>query len=108
MATTKTVSATKKTTFDVPAWVKGFDFELGEIKETQAKTEFGDLINSAGAKNFAEGEVFAGRVVAMNDEFVTVDIGYKQEGLVLAREFRNYDGTMKVKVGEEIQVYLGC
>ena len=42
----------------------------------------------------------------MNDEFVTVDIGYKQEGLVLAREFRNYDGSLKVKVGDEIQVYL--
>ena len=106
MATTKTVTASKKPTFDVPAWVKGFDFELGDVTETKAKTEFGDLINSAGAKNFAEGEVFMGKVVAMNDEFVTVDIGYKQEGLVLAREFRNYDGTMKIKVGEEIQVYL--
>lgn len=102
MATTK--NTTKS--FEVPAWVKGFDFELGEIKEEQAKTEFGDMINSTSAKNFAEGEVFMGNVVAMNDEFVTVDIGYKQEGLVLAREFRNYDGTMKVKVGDEIQVYL--
>src|SRR4028119_667110 len=106
MATKTTAATAKKTTFDVPAWVKGFEFELGEIQETQAKTEFGDLINSAGAKNFSEGEVFMGKVVAMNDEFVTVDIGYKQEGLVLAREFRNYDGTMKVKVGDEIQVYL--
>lgn len=103
MATTKT---TASKSFEVPAWVKGFDFELGEIKEDKQKTEFGDLINDASTKNFAEGEVFMGKVVAMNDEFVTVDIGYKQEGLVLAREFRNYDGTMKVKVGEEIQVYL--
>ncbi len=105
MATTKTtVSASKS--FEIPSWVKGFDFEMGEIKETVVKTEFGDMINGADAKNFAEGEVFMGKVVAMNDEFVTVDIGYKQEGLVLAREFRNYDGTMKVKVGDEIQVYL--
>lgn len=103
MATTKTPASKS---FEIPAWVKGFDFEMGEIKEEQAKTEFGDMINSANAKNFAEGEVFMGLVVAMNDEFVTVDIGYKQEGLVLAREFRNYDGTMKVKVGDEIQVYL--
>jgi small subunit ribosomal protein S1 len=104
MATKTTASASKS--FEVPAWIKGFDFEMGEIKEVEKKSEFGDLINSANAKNFQEGEVFMGRVVAMNDEFVTVDIGYKQEGLVLAREFRNYDGTMKVKVGDEIQVYL--
>lgn len=103
MATTKN---TASKSFEVPAWVKGFDFEVGEIKEEQAKSEFGDLINDASTKNFSEGEVFMGKVVAMNDEFVTVDIGYKQEGLVLAREFRNYDGTMKVKVGDEIQVYL--
>ncbi len=103
MATTKN---TASKSFEVPAWVKGFDFEVGEIKEEQAKSEFGDLINDSSTKNFSEGEVFMGKVVAMNDEFVTVDIGYKQEGLVLAREFRNYDGTMKVKVGDEIQVYL--
>ena len=103
MATTKT--ATPKS-FDVPAWIKGFDFVMGEETETQAKNEFSDLMNSDSAKNFAEGEVFMGKVVSMNDEFVTVDIGYKQEGLVLAREFRNYDGSLKVKVGDEIQVYL--
>ncbi len=109
MATTKTTASkttAPKANFAIPSWVKGFEFELGDVPEERAKTEFGDLINSASAKNFAEGEVFMGTVVAMNDEFVTVDIGYKQEGLVLAREFRNYDGTMKIKVGEEIQVYL--
>ncbi len=102
MATTKTTTKS----FEVPAWIKGFDFVMGEEKETQAKSEFSDLMNSNAAKNFAEGEVFMGKVVNMNDEFVTVDIGYKQEGLVLAREFRNYDGSLKVKVGDEIQVYL--
>lgn len=103
MATTKT---TTPKSFEVPAWLKGFDFVIGEETETQVKNEFSDLMNSNAAKNFAEGEVFMGKVVNMNDEFVTVDIGYKQEGLVLAREFRNYDGSLKVKVGDEIQVYL--
>lgn len=103
MATTKT---TTPKSFEVPAWLKGFDFVIGEETETQAKTDFSDLMNSDSAKNFAEGEVFVGKVVNINDEFVTVDIGYKQEGLVLAREFRNYDGSLKVKVGDDIQVYL--
>lgn len=98
-------TATPKS-FEVPAWVKGYDFETGDVEEKKAKTEFGDLMNSSAAKNFAEGEVFMGRVVNINDDYVTVDIGYKQEGLVMAKEFRSYDGTMKIKQGDEIQVYL--
>jgi small subunit ribosomal protein S1 len=39
-------------------------------------------------KNFSEGEVFKGQVIAINDDFVTVDIGYKQEGLVFAKELK--------------------
>jgi len=104
MPTKQTVSAPKS--FAMPAWIKGFDFEQGEVEEKVAKTEFGDLMNSSAAKNFAEGEVFVGRIVSINDDYVTVDIGYKQEGLVLAKEFRSYDGSIKIKVGDDIQVYL--
>ncbi len=92
--------------FEIPAWIKGFDFDNGDEKEQAKKTEFGELMNSSAAKNFAEGEVFTGKVVNINDDYVTVDIGYKQEGLVLAKEFRTYDGTLKIKVGDDIQVYL--
>ena len=35
-----------------------------------------------------------------------VDIGYKQEGLVSVKEFLNYDGSLKVEEGQEIEVYL--
>jgi small subunit ribosomal protein S1 len=104
MATKQPVTATKS--FEIPAWIKGFDFNLGDEKAETNKTEFSNLMNSAAAKNFAEGEVFMGRIVNINDDYVTVDIGYKQEGLVLAKEFKSYDGTMKVKVGDDIQVYL--
>ncbi len=102
MATKQTVSKS----FEVPAWIKGYEFVQGDEVEQAPKTEFGDLINSSAAKNFAEGEVFMGNVVSVTDDYVTVDIGYKQEGLVLAKEFRSYDGTLKVKAGDVIQVYL--
>ena len=104
MPTKQTATATKP--FQIPSWVNGYDFDAGDVEEVKAKTEFGDLMNSSAAKNFAEGEVFMGRVVNINDDYVTVDIGYKQEGLVMAKEFRSYDGTMKIKQGDEIQVYL--
>ena len=101
--------ATKQTatkSFEIPAWIKGYDFVQGDDVVETKKSEFGDLINSSAAKNFAEGEVFMGRVINVTDDYVMVDIGYKQEGLVLAKEFRSYDGTLKVKTGDEIQVYL--
>jgi small subunit ribosomal protein S1 len=90
----------------IPSWVKNFDHVVGEDVETETKTDFSEFMNSSSNKNFAEGEVFEGKVVNITDDYVTVDIGYKQEGLVQTREFKNYDGTLKVKMGDTITVYL--
>lgn len=91
----------------VPKWMQGFEVDFGEEKEDgSTKSELDELLVSSDAARFVEGEVFKGRVVDINDDYVTVDIGYKQEGLVYAKEFRNYDGSLKVKVGDEIDVYL--
>jgi small subunit ribosomal protein S1 len=90
----------------IPSWIKNFDHVVGEDVDKPAKTDFAEFMNSDASKNFEEGEVFEGKVVNINDDYVIVDIGYKQEGLVQAREFKNYDGTLKVKVGDKISVYL--
>ncbi len=87
-------------------WMDDFEIVYGEEQEDEKLSEFGELISSSVGKNFEEGQVFDGTVVDINDEFVMVDIGYKQEGLVFAKEFRNYDGTLKINVGDTISVYL--
>lgn len=87
-------------------WMKDFDVVFGEDQELEETTEFSQLFKSTENKNFKEGEVFKGSVIRITDDYVTVDIGYKQEGLVLAKEFRNFDGTLKVKAGDIIDVYL--
>ena len=97
------------TTGTLPTWVKGYDVILDErddIDSQKKETEFDKLLHSEESKTFAEGEVFKGTIVSLTDDFVMVDIGYKQEGLVLAREFRGVDGEMKIKVGDQIDVYL--
>jgi small subunit ribosomal protein S1 len=94
------------TTFEVPAWAKEFEVVTSDVEETAKKGEFEELLDSQTNTNFEEGEVYMGKVVSVTDDYVTVDIGYKQEGLVFAKEFRNYDGTLKVKQGDEIEVYL--
>ncbi len=95
------------TTTEIPAWAKEF---AGDLEDTPAQkkesTEFEQLLSESKAGNFVEGECYTGKVISVTDDFVTVDIGYKQEGLVFAKEFRNYDGSLKVKEGDEIEVYL--
>jgi small subunit ribosomal protein S1 len=91
----------------LPSWTKDFEVvTTDEVEEVKKNAEFEKLLDSSAVKQFEEGELFNGKVVAISDDFVTVDIGYKQEGLVFAKEFRNYDGTLKVKLGDEIEVYL--
>ena len=87
-------------------WMEGFEVVLGEDVETIETTEFSKLLEDSATPTFKEGEVFKGKVVNIQADFVMVDIGYKQEGLVHAREFTNYDGSLKVGLGDEIEVYL--
>jgi small subunit ribosomal protein S1 len=87
-------------------WMEGYDVVFGEDVEKKPTSDFSTLIESNDAKSFAEGEVFKGVVLNVGADYVTVDIGYKQEGLVSTREFTTYDGIVKVKQGEIIEVYL--
>jgi small subunit ribosomal protein S1 len=57
-------------------------------------------------KQVKEGEVVHGRVVAMDDDHVQVDVGFKSEGLVDRWEFMNEDGSMLVKVGDTVDVLV--
>jgi len=56
--------------------------------------------------SFAEGEIVRGRVVKLNSTEVVVDIGYKSEGLLSISQVTGYDGTVKIKPGEEIEVFV--
>ncbi len=95
-----------KTTELKAKWMQGYDVVVGEDVETKPATEFSNLLTQNVAKNFAEGEVFKGRIISIGADYVTVDIGYKQEGLVSVKEFQSYDGSLKIKANDEIEVYL--
>ncbi len=88
------------------SWMKGYDVVIGEDVETVITTDFSEMLGSSASKNFEEGEVFMGTIINIGQDYVTVDIGYKQEGLVSVKEFQNYDGSLKIKKGDVIEVYL--
>jgi small subunit ribosomal protein S1 len=59
---------------------------------------------SAPAPVAAEGEIFDGRVLAVTDAGVIVDVGGKFEGLVPAQEFLDSGGAIEFGEGQTIEV----
>ena len=56
-------------------------------------------------RNFEEGTIIEGGVVAISKDKVVVDIGYKSEGMIPADQF-SPDDLSTLKVGDRIQVYI--
>jgi len=74
-----------------------------ETPETETMDQLLDQF-SAPAPAIAEGEIFDGRVLAINDAGVVVDVGGKFEGLVPAQEFLESGGAIPFGEGQTIEV----
>jgi len=55
-------------------------------------------------KNFREGEIIIGKVLGLSKGLVTVDVGFKSEGLISHSEFP--EAEKDLSVGDEIEVFL--
>lgn len=53
-----------------------------------------------------EGSIVEGEVVAIENENVLVNVGFKSEGQIPAEEFRDAQGNITAKVGDKINVYI--
>lgn len=53
-----------------------------------------------------KGEIFKGRVVRVDKEYVFIDFGYKSEGIVPVDEFYGRNGEAGVTTGDEVDVIL--
>jgi small subunit ribosomal protein S1 len=79
----------------------------GELKEEQEYSEdelmnFRRLYEDTIAE-FVEGQLVTGKVTAINDKEVAIDIGFKSEGVIPIDEF--FDPAA-VQIGDEIEVFL--
>ena len=52
------------------------------------------------------GGVLTGRVVQINTDTIMVDVGWKTEGYIPARELRDEQGNITVNVGDEIEILV--
>ncbi|MBM4168204.1 MAG: 30S ribosomal protein S1 [Ignavibacteria bacterium] len=53
--------------------------------------------------SISENEIVKGRIVHIGESFVTVDIGFKSEGIISADEFPD---LKEIKIGDQIEVFL--
>jgi len=79
------------------------DTPIGDIAADQFKAFFDDYL---GNRSVREQSVVQGTIIEVGDEFVTVDIGYKAEGVIRKHEFVNEAGELMVAVGDTVDVYL--
>lgn len=71
-------------------------------KDILRKEDLAELYEKSVIK-LEEGQILKGRIVALTDKTVMVDIGYKSEGIVPVSEF---DNPKALKVGDEFEFLL--
>ncbi|MEA1991092.1 MAG: 30S ribosomal protein S1, partial [Thermodesulfobacteriota bacterium] len=75
------------------------------LEEAADMKQFEDLFEQS-LRTFQEGEILEGTVVRVDKESVMIDVGYKSEGLISIREFRDEEGEITVSAGDTVEVLL--
>jgi small subunit ribosomal protein S1 len=52
------------------------------------------------------GQIVTGKVVQINNDVVMVDVGWKTEGYIPARELKDNEGIISLAVGDEVEVLV--
>jgi len=79
------------------------DVPVSELSDEQFKAFFNDFMEADGIK---EQSVVRGRVLEISNDWVTVDISYKAEGIIPAREFMTPEGELTIVIGDMVDVFL--
>jgi small subunit ribosomal protein S1 len=72
---------------------------------TSFAAEFEKLVNKR-LDNLRPGKVVSGAVVGINKEVITVDIGFKSEGIVPVSQFSDPEGKITAKIGDQVDVCI--
>jgi small subunit ribosomal protein S1 len=78
-----------------------------QTREAPAKESFAALLDeSLGVANSLEGTVVKGRVIAVENDAVLIDVGLKSEGRVPLKEFAAGGTEPELNVGDTVEVFL--
>ena len=64
------------------------------------------LDESLNSLDMQPGTIVPGVVLDVDNDWVTVHVGLKSEGVISLDEFRNNDGNFDIKIGDEVEVAL--
>jgi small subunit ribosomal protein S1 len=78
----------------------------GEILTAEDKAAIDEMeaYFSNSLNQFKEGQIIVGKVIALGKGLVTIDVGFKSEGVVSQNEFADNGKTLAL--GDEVEVYL--
>lgn len=79
---------------------------VAPVEEFSTGENFAELFEQSVKGEKLEGSVVKGRIVAIEKEVALVDVGLKTEGRISIKEFVDVKGSMDVKVGDDVEVYL--
>jgi small subunit ribosomal protein S1 len=82
------------------------DSDKAHFPEDDLSLEEMEKLYDQSFQTIQEGEVARGTIVALEKDFVIVDIGYKSEGRIAISEFKDPEGNVKAEVGQEVEVLL--
>jgi len=78
-----------------------------DLSLNPSRDDFAALLDeSLGGRDFMEGQVVHGKVVAVEKDFAIVDVGLKTEGRVPLKEFGMDEGKGALKPGDTVEVFL--
>jgi len=78
-----------------------------DLSLNPSRDDFAALLDeSLGGRDFMEGQVVHGKVVAIEKDFAIVDVGLKTEGRVPLKEFGMDEGRPALKAGDTVEVFL--
>lgn len=77
--------------------------DLGDEEYTPEERRYWQEQYLSTVKSYKAGELVKGRIVAISEKEVTVDIGFKSEGTIPITEFPHPEA---ISVGDEIEVYI--
>ena len=78
-----------------------------ESISTPSRDEFAAMLEESFVDHApVEGSVVKGRIIAIENDFVVVDVGLKTEGRVPIKEFGMTGSESSVGVGDEVEVYV--
>jgi len=111
MSSQSAVSGSGKAAPKNQGWLAEFASYMGEetdaSKTPDGEESFTELFEASQRQSqVREGEVLDGTVMAITPDHVTVDIGFKCEGIVPLQEFKDAEGKAHVAVGDLIPVYV--